>query len=97
MHTLKKHHYQISVIGKVQGVGYRAFAKDVADQLGVKGFVKNRRDGSVYMEAEASQMTVEKFLSACHKGSISSKVHHMEIIQVPVIDFIKFDIEPSMV
>ncbi|OJJ23884.1 hypothetical protein BKI52_05915 [marine bacterium AO1-C] len=97
MHTSKKHHYQISVIGRVQGVGYRAFAKDVADKLGVKGFVRNRRDGTVYMEAEAPQMTVEKFLAECHKGPVFSKVDHMEIIQVPVTDFTKFDIEPNSI
>ena len=93
MNTLEKHHYQISVIGKVQGVGYWAFAKDVADKLGVKGFVKNRRDGTVYIEAEAPQITVERFLTECHKGPNYSKVDHMEIIQVPVTDFTEFEIE----
>ncbi|WP_299461816.1 acylphosphatase [uncultured Microscilla sp.] len=92
MHTNKKH-YKISVIGKVQGVGYRAFAKSIADKLGVKGFVKNEHDGTVYMEAEAPQVTVEKFLLECHKGPQLSKVDHMDIIQVPVTDFTDFDIQ----
>lgn len=93
MHTLKKH-YKISVIGRVQGVGYRAFTKNVADKLGVKGFVKNSNDGTVYIEAEAPQMTVEKFLMECHQGPQFSKVDHMDIIQVPVTDFTDFNIEP---
>jgi acylphosphatase len=92
MHTIKKH-YKISVIGKVQGVGYRAFAKNMADKLGVKGFVKNEQDGTVYMEAEAPQLTVEKFLLECHKGPQFSKVDHMDIIQVPVTNFTDFDIQ----
>ena len=42
----------IQVIGEVQGVFYRATSKAVADQLGVKGYVMNQPDGSVYIEAE---------------------------------------------
>ena len=38
--------YQIRVVGKVQGVFYRASTKTVADELGVKGWVKNEVDGS---------------------------------------------------
>lgn len=93
MHTLKKH-YKISVIGRVQGVGYRVFTKNVADKLGVKGFVKNSNDGTVYIEAEAPQMIVEKFLMECHQGPQFSKVDYMDIIQVPVTDFTDFNIEP---
>lgn len=92
MHTTKKH-YKISVIGKVQGVGYRAFTKNIADKLGIKGFVKNENDGTVYIEAEAAQITVEKFLMECHRGPQFSKVDHMDIIQIPVADFTDFDIQ----
>jgi acylphosphatase len=45
-------HINIKITGKVQGVFFRASTKAVADQIGVKGFVKNEKDGSVYVEAE---------------------------------------------
>ena len=43
-------HINIKVTGKVQGVFFRAGAKAVADQLGVKGWVKNLNDGSVKLK-----------------------------------------------
>ncbi|HNU41845.1 MAG TPA: acylphosphatase, partial [Cyclobacteriaceae bacterium] len=46
-------HINILVTGTVQGVYYRASTKQKADELGIKGFVRNQPDGSVYIEAEA--------------------------------------------
>ncbi|MDG1850558.1 MAG: acylphosphatase, partial [Gammaproteobacteria bacterium] len=45
-------HINVTVSGRVQGVYFRATTKEVADTLGVTGFVKNQADGSVYLEAE---------------------------------------------
>jgi acylphosphatase len=42
------------VSGMVQGVGYRFFAQRVADQMGIAGYVRNRRDGRVEVFAIAS-------------------------------------------
>ena len=50
-------HLDIIVEGKVQGVFFRAATKAVADQLGVKGFVKNLANGTVYIEAESELIT----------------------------------------
>ncbi|MNK10425.1 Acylphosphatase [compost metagenome] len=61
-------HINIKVIGKVQGVFFRASTKAVADQMGVKGKVKNEKDGSVLIEAEADQITLDMFLEWCNKG-----------------------------
>jgi acylphosphatase len=46
---------QIRVWGKVQGVFYRASAKQEADKLGIRGTVKNEPDGSVVIQAEGSE------------------------------------------
>lgn len=43
---------RILVTGRVQGVFYRAFAKEAADELGVRGWVRNREDGAVEMVVE---------------------------------------------
>lgn len=61
-------HINIKVIGKVQGVFFRASTKAVADQMGVKGKVKNEKDGSVLIEAEASATILDMFVEWCNKG-----------------------------
>jgi acylphosphatase len=67
-------HLNITVQGKVQGVFYRASTKAVADQLGVKGKVKNLPDGSVYIEAEAEPWKLDLFLEWCHEGPEKARV-----------------------
>lgn len=67
-------HLNIQVTGLVQGVFYRATAKAVADQLGVKGFVMNQADGSVYIEAEGDDFALESFLEFCAEGSDRAEV-----------------------
>ncbi|MFC7060376.1 acylphosphatase [Halobacillus seohaensis] len=48
--------------GQVQGVGFRATAQSIAQQHGIKGWIKNRDDGTVEMEAEASDESLQTFL-----------------------------------
>lgn len=58
----------INVYGRVQGVGFRFYTHKTALELSVKGFVQNRRDGSVYIEAEADEDLLETFVHWCEKG-----------------------------
>ncbi|MGO1243487.1 MAG: acylphosphatase [Sphingobacterium sp.] len=67
-------HYVITVTGKVQGVYFRDTCKAVADQLGVKGFVRNNTDGSVYIEAEGDDFALGSFLEFCHEGTDRAEV-----------------------
>jgi acylphosphatase len=62
-------HWNIKVTGKVQGVFFRASTKAVADQLGVKGFVKNLSDGSVYIEAAGDHRERRSTLISAEKNS----------------------------
>jgi acylphosphatase len=75
---MAKKHLDIKVTGKVQGVFYRDSTKAVADQLGIKGFVKNVEDGSVYMEAEGDAVFIKAFLEWCHEGPDAARVEHVE-------------------
>ncbi len=61
-------HNKINLTGKVQGVGFRETTKYVADQAGIKGFVRNEPDGSVYIEAEAEQWELDSFVDWCNEG-----------------------------
>lgn len=74
----------ILVIGKVQGVFFRASAKAKADELGVKGFVHNKEDGSVYIQAEASNEALMKLIDWCRKGPPHAQVERIETSDVPL-------------
>ena len=67
-------HLNIEVYGKVKGVYYRLTCKAVADQLGIKGFVMNRPDGSVYIEAEGDPHGLEELLEFCKEGPEGAEV-----------------------
>ena len=66
--------FTVTVSGKVQGVFFRASAKQKADELGVKGIVRNERNGDVYIEVEGDEEAVEDFLNWCKHGPPSAKV-----------------------
>jgi len=61
-------HLNISVKGRVQGVGFRYSALRMARSYDIRGFVRNEPDGSVYMEAEGSEFNLELFLEWCRRG-----------------------------
>jgi len=68
-------HYNIKVTGKVQGVWFRKYTKDKADELGLKGTVQNQPDGSVYIEVESENAEkLKQFTEWLYQGSPLSKV-----------------------
>ena len=85
-------HLNIRVSGKVQGVFYRATTKAVADQLGVKGIVLNEEDGSVFIEAEGDDFSLEMFLEFCHKGSDRAEVEKVEISESEMKKYRNFEV-----
>lgn len=72
-------HINVTVSGCVQGVYFRASTKEVADSLGINGFVKNQSDGSVYLEAEANEDTLELFLTWLKIGPATARVDNLKI------------------
>ena len=67
------------ISGKVQGVGFRAFTKQRADELGVKGWVKNLLDGRVEAVMQGAPDSIEKLLATVRKGPRSSRVEGVEV------------------
>ena len=51
-------HINIHITGRVQGVNFRTYTKEKAEELGILGFVRNETDGSVYLEAEGDRKSV---------------------------------------
>jgi len=62
------------VEGRVQGVGFRYFVEETAITLDLKGWVRNRWDGSVEVVAEGERQSLEKLLHALRRGPRSAQV-----------------------
>ncbi|RYY36666.1 MAG: acylphosphatase [Sphingobacteriaceae bacterium] len=87
-----KKHLDITVKGKVQGVFFRASTKAVADQLGVKGLVRNQKDGTVYIEAEAEPTEMDMFLDWCKEGPENSAVDGVETHEGELKNYRNFEV-----
>lgn len=83
----------IQVSGRVQNVGYRYHAKEAANRFGVRGFVKNQPDGTVYAEVIGPNLAVESFCEWCRKGPDWAKVKDVFICNLPDQDFSDFEIK----
>ncbi|AMR34416.1 acylphosphatase [Mucilaginibacter sp. PAMC 26640] len=85
-------HHKITVKGKVQGVSFRAGAKAVADQLGIKGWVKNLPNGDVYLEAEGDDTMMEMFVEWCQEGAEHAVVTGIEVHDGELKNYRNFEV-----
>jgi acylphosphatase len=70
---------RVIVLGRVQGVFYRQTTKDKASSLGLTGWVKNERDGSVCFEASGPRDKVSELIAWSRKGPPSARVDDVKI------------------
>ncbi len=66
------------VVGRVQGVGFRAFVQSTGQQLGLTGWVKNLSDGSVSGLVEGEQGLLVEFIKQLNVGNRWSSVEGLE-------------------
>lgn len=66
------------ISGKVQGVGFRAWTKGMADQMGICGWVRNLDDGRVEVLAQGNKEKLEKFKGELARGPVISRVEDIE-------------------
>lgn len=78
---LRRVHLAIS--GRVQGVAYRASAAHAARTLGLSGWVRNRRDGSVEAEAWGPPTDVSRFVEWCRRGPPMARVDSLDVRDAP--------------
>ncbi len=77
---------RIRIFGHVQGVFYRAWTLRQAQALGLGGFVRNRRDGSVEIEAWGDPAAIDALVGNCRQGPSQARVERIaeeEIEGVP--------------
>ena len=65
---------QVTIRGRVQGVGYRAWVADEATALGLEGWVRNRRDGSVEALFAGPGDVVSAMVASCRRGPSLARV-----------------------
>lgn len=70
------------VSGRVQGVAYRASTCTEARRLGIVGWVKNRADGTVELEAEGADDMVAALVQWCHQGPPAARVARVEVSEL---------------
>jgi acylphosphatase len=85
-------HLNIHVYGRVQGMGYRASARDRAAKLGLTGFVRNEPDGSVYLEVEGEAEALQKFQQWCKRGPLFARVKNLEAVEESPKGYTSFSI-----
>jgi acylphosphatase len=92
----------VVVHGRVQGVGYRAFVEDEARQRGLRGWVRNRLDGSVEAVFVGPCSVVEAMIEICRRGPMSARVNALDQREGTETDLLEsvegnvFSVLPSM-
>jgi acylphosphatase len=74
-----KLHYEITVGGRVQGVGYRYYVRSRAKELQITGFVRNSYGGKVVIEAEGEKKDLDTLLDYLRIGPPLARVIHLDI------------------
>ena len=69
----------LRIHGRVQGVFFRNWTMDQALSLGVRGWVRNRLDGSVELVAYGEDEAVEALIAACRTGPPAAEVERIEV------------------
>ena len=73
--------YEITISGKVQGVGYRYFAVRKATEMGITGWVKNSVDSSVIIVAQGIEEEIKTFIDYLHIGPTRSRVDQISKVK----------------
>ena len=76
--------WQLIIEGRVQGVGFRNSCCRRALDLGLTGWVRNRRDGSVEIQVEGSPHAIAELRAWSEQGPPGARVRRVKPIQLPV-------------
>jgi acylphosphatase len=72
------HRVHVEIRGRVQGVGFRYFALQRGRALGLTGWVRNREDGSVEVEAEGPRESLERLIEELRVGPTGARVQQFD-------------------
>jgi acylphosphatase len=86
----------VKVFGRVQRVGYRRHVPDSAQELGLSGYVRNEKDGSVTVFVQGDDAAIEKFIEKLKTSPQPAHVKSLEVKDArprPALKY--FTIKPS--
>ena len=83
---------QLTITGRVQGVGFRYYAVKKAGEMHISGYVRNMHDGSVFIEAEGEEPDLDRYILWCQKGPASSRVDRVDITPGVIKNYNDFSI-----
>ncbi len=89
--TVTRH---LAISGRVQGVGFRFYMERKARELGLSGWVRNRRDGSVESVVQGSAQAVETMIAWARQGPPSAVVAEVKISEGEG-EFGRFEVRPT--
>lgn len=87
---------QVVISGRVQGVGYRAWCVRTATALGLSGWARNRRSGSVEAVLCGEAAGVEAMLEALWKGPVYARIDEVEVTGEAPPQEGAFDVKPTL-
>ncbi len=82
----------LSIAERVQGVFFRAWSRQQADELGVAGWIRNRPDGHVEAHVEGEQGAVEQMIERLRGGPPGAQVENVRVWDADVLDFDGFEV-----
>ncbi len=83
------------VSGRVQGVGFRLFVEQAAVELGLQGYVCNRRDGSVEAYVEGEEEILRQFRAELERGPSAARVERVAERPAPLRNYHTFSVEAT--
>ncbi len=83
---------KLRITGRVQGVFYRASTREKAQQLGIKGWVKNEPDGTVSAVGQGPDAKLQRWIEWCGEGPSEARVESVEVEEQPIAAFQQFAI-----
>jgi acylphosphatase len=90
-----QHAIHVTIRGRVQGVGYRAWVEYQASASELEGWVRNRRDGSVEALFAGPAGDVRQMLARCHEGPRSAHVTAVTILEEGSESPMAFEVLPT--
>ncbi|KGE86887.1 MAG: acylphosphatase [Phaeodactylibacter xiamenensis] len=83
---------KLRITGKVQGVFFRASTLEKAQQLHIKGWVKNEPDGSVSAVGQGPDSSLQNWIDWCREGPSEARVESVEVEEQPISALQQFEI-----
>ena len=86
---------KLRIHGEVQGVWYRAWSAETARALGLRGWVRNCRDGSVEMLVHGDEGAVARMIARCREGPPAARVDRIDIEETQEDVPLQFEKRPT--